>query len=87
MRLRKIHKIVGLIFAPFFILTSLTGIVLLWRKDDVYSGDTKELLIGLHNWEIGAKYIGVILACGLLFMTITGVIMAISSARKRNNDL
>lgn len=82
MKLRKFHKTVGLIFAPFFLLTSLTGILLLWRKDDVYGKEVKELLIGLHNWEIGMKYIGVILALGLITVTITGLMLAFRSSKK-----
>jgi len=83
MKLRKFHKTVGLIFAPFFLLTSLTGILLLWRKDDVYGKEVKDLLIGLHNWEIGMKYIGVILALGLMLVTITGLMLALQSYRKQ----
>jgi len=83
MKLRKFHKTVGLIFAPFFLLTSLTGILLLWRKDDVYDKEVKDLLIGLHNWEIGMKYIGVILALGLILVTITGLMLAFESYRKQ----
>jgi len=83
MKLRKFHKTVGLFFAPFFLLTSLTGILLLWRKDDVYGKEVKDLLIGLHNWEIGMKYIGVILALGLILVTITGLMLALESYRKQ----
>ena len=53
--IRKLHSVVGLACAPFFLITSYTGIVLLWRKDEVYGSDTKGVLIGLHNWEIAAK--------------------------------
>ena len=49
-----------------------SGHYLLWRKAGVYGPDTKSFLIGLHNWEIAAKYIGVILAAGLIFMVVTG---------------
>ena len=86
MKLRKIHKIVGLVFAPFFALTALTAIPLFWRKENLYSDDTKDLLLGLHNWEIASKYIGTILALALLFMTVTGVTIAIKSARDRNRQ-
>ena len=51
MQLRTFHRLVGAIFAPFFILTAVTGIILLWRKDDLYSASTKGTLLGLHNWE------------------------------------
>ena len=70
--IRKLHRSVGLMFAPFFLITAFTGMALLWRKAGVYGPDTKSFLIGLHNWEIAAKYIGVILAAGLIFMVVTG---------------
>lgn len=82
MRLRKLHRIVGVTFAPFFLITSLTGIILLWRKDGLYDKEVKNLLISLHNWEIGAKYIGIILAMGLLFMTVSGLILFIRTLKR-----
>ncbi len=76
MRLRRVHRIIGLCFSPFFIITVITGICLLWRKAGVYGKGTKDLFIGVHNWEIVTSYVGVILAMGLLFMAISGIIMA-----------
>jgi succinate dehydrogenase/fumarate reductase cytochrome b subunit len=83
LKLRQIHRIVGLIFAPFFILTAVTGMVLLWRKGGVYGKETKDLLLGIHNWEIGAEYVGVILALGLFCMAVTGVTILIQTHRRR----
>ncbi len=83
MGIRKIHSLIGLIFAPFFIITSLTGIVLLWRKAGVYEKETKNFLLGMHNWEIASSYIGVILAFSLLFMTISGLVIFFKSRRTR----
>jgi hypothetical protein len=77
MTLRKFHKTVALIFSPFLLLTSITGIILLWRKDDVYSKETKNFLIGLHNWEYGAKYIGSALGLALILIVITGIMIAL----------
>ncbi len=77
MKLRKLHKVVALAFSPFLLLTSLTGIALLWRKDELYSKETKNLLIGLHNWEYGAKYIGTVLGLALIFIVVTGVLLAL----------
>jgi uncharacterized iron-regulated membrane protein len=78
---RVLHKTLGLICAPFFVLTALTGLVLLWRKSNLYEKETKELLLGLHNWELAAKYVGAALAAALLLMTLTGIRM---SVRKRS---
>ena len=82
MKIRKFHKIIGIILAPFFLITGFTAIILLFRKDDLYDKEVKNLLLSLHNWEYGAKYIGVILALGLICMTITGLIIAFKSYQK-----
>ncbi len=88
MILRKVHRILGLCFAPFFLLTAATGAVLLWRADGVYDLETKTTLIKLHNWEglhgIGIHYLGVILAAALVLMVLTGWCLALQMrARKR----
>ena len=84
MNIRKLHRSVGLVFAPFFLITAFTGMALLWRKAEVYGPNTKSLLLGLHNWEIAAKYIGVILATGLIFMVVTGSLMLIQLSNRRH---
>ncbi len=83
MNIRKYHRLIALIFSPFFLITSFTGIILLWRKAGIYEKGTKNFLLGMHNWEGASSYIGVILACGLLFMTITGLIMLIKTRRRK----
>lgn len=85
MKTRNIHRLIGLIFAPFFLITAITGIILLWRKAGIYEKSTKGILLGMHNWEIASSYIGVILAIGLLFMTISGLIMIIKTRKKHKN--
>jgi len=57
---------------------------LLWRKAGVYGSDTKGILLGLHSWEIAAKYIGVVLATGLICMAVTGLVMVVQQ-RKREH--
>ena len=82
--IRKLHRSVGLMFAPFFLITALTGMALLWRKAGVYGPDIKNFLIGIHNWEIAARYIGVILAAGLIFMVVTGSLIFIKLIRRKH---
>jgi len=82
MTLRKFHKTIALIFSPFLLLTSVTGIILLWRKDELYSKETKNLLIGLHNWEYGAKYIGSALGLALILIIVTGLLIAFRGNKK-----
>ena len=83
MQIRRLHRIVGAVFALFFILTASTGIVLLWRKSDWYGSEVKSTLLGLHNWEGLAPYVGVVLAGGLLFMSFTGLVILVGIYKKR----
>lgn len=82
MNLRQFHRTVAIGFSPFFLLTSLTGIILLFRGDGLYSKEMKDLLIGLHNWEYGAKYIGVVLGIGLIVVTISGMALFLKTRRR-----
>ncbi len=80
--LRKLHRIVGLIFAPFFIITAVTGGILLFSGQ--YRHDVKKRLLAWHNWEGVSHYAGLILAASLLFMAVTGVALWLQmTLRKR----
>ncbi len=83
MSIRKLHRFVGLAFSAFFLLTACTGLALLWRNAGLYSGDTKELLLGLHNWEAVAHYVGAVLASALICITVTGLILFAQSVRRK----
>ncbi len=74
---KRKHRIVAIVFMPFLLITPITGIILLFRKTDLYGKETKEFLLSLHNWEIAANYVGIILAAGLIFIVSTGLIMFI----------
>lgn len=81
MKLRVFHRRMAIIFSPFLILTALTGIALFFRKDDFYGKEIKGLLIGLHNWESGAKYIGIVLALGLISICVSGLMLFFKTKR------
>lgn len=81
MNLRVFHRRIAIIFSPFLILTSLTGIALLFRKDGLYDKDFKSFLIGLHNWEIATKYVGAILAIGLLAICVSGIMIFLKTKK------
>ena len=85
MNLRKFHKYLGVSISPFLLLLSVTGLALLGRKDNLYSQETKKLLVGLHTWEIAAKYTGSILALGVLTMVTTGLILTLKPKLRRMN--
>ena len=75
MKIRKIHRTCAIIFAPLFLILSISGCILLFRKTELYSKDTKSFLVSLHTWEIMAPYVGMILGLGLMVITITGIII------------
>jgi hypothetical protein len=83
MKLRTFHRRLALILSPFLILTSLTGIALLFRKNEIYGKPIKELMIGLHNWEIIAPYIGAILSFGLMALTVSGLLIFIKTPKRK----
>ncbi|MCI5114394.1 MAG: PepSY domain-containing protein [Candidatus Electrothrix sp. AW2] len=75
MKIRKLHRITAITFAPFFVLLAASGCALLFRHAEVYPKATKKFLVSLHTWEIVAPYIGIIAGLGLLIVTITGIII------------
>lgn len=87
--MRKLHRILGLCFAPFFLITAVTGGLLLWRKANLYNVQTTRSLINWHNWEGLYAYIGVALAAALTLMVLTGAglwIQIISRKLKRSGQ-
>jgi uncharacterized iron-regulated membrane protein len=83
MFLRRMHRTVGIIFAPFFLLTAVAGMLLLLRKTGLYSLEVHKVLLGLHNWEIISAYAGIVLASALAFMAITGSMIFLKRRRRR----
>jgi uncharacterized iron-regulated membrane protein len=75
MKLRKLHRIVAIILAPFLLLLALTGSSLFFRKSGLYEKEIKEFLVSLHTWEIIAPYVGLFLGAGLLFLVVSGTIL------------
>lgn len=73
--IRVLHRTVGILFVPFFFITALTGIVLLFRKSGWYGQTVKKVMLGLHNWEIARQHIGIILSGALLTMATTGIML------------
>ncbi len=74
--LKKLHRIVAIVFTPFLLITPITGIILLFRKTDLYGKETKEFLLSIHNWDIAANYVGIILAAGPATLVIIIVCQA-----------
>ena len=74
---RRFHRIIGIVFAPFFIFAGLTAVPLFWRKEGLYTERVKEFLVALHTWEIAAKYVGIILAVALVVMSVSGLMLVL----------
>jgi uncharacterized iron-regulated membrane protein len=70
MWLRRWHRVIGLVFAPFFLITAVTGAILLFRRH--FGPAAKHEMLQWHNWEGLADYVGVILAIALAWMAVTG---------------
>ncbi|MCI5166436.1 MAG: hypothetical protein D3903_10130 [Candidatus Electrothrix sp. GM3_4] len=75
MKIRKLHRIPAITFAPLFILLSASGCALLFRKAGVYSKEIKSIIESVHTWEIIAPYIGIIGGLGLLVVVVSGIII------------
>ncbi|MCI5157824.1 MAG: PepSY domain-containing protein [Candidatus Electrothrix sp. AUS1_2] len=75
MKIRKLHRITAITFAPFFLLLAVSGSALLFRKAGVYPKETKEFFVSIHTWEILAPYVGIIAGLGLLTVAVTGIII------------
>ncbi len=74
MWLRRFHRTLGLILAPFLLVTATCGGILLWRKA-IYARSISidlSLIEELHNFEILSRVVGTVLAAGLALMAITG---------------
>lgn len=85
MKLRIVHRVMGLIAAPLFVITAVCGIILLYRKTGLYerNGEFRQSIQHLHNFEIVAPYIGTLVAGLMLAMAVTGVVLFWQSYARR----
>ncbi|MCX7758590.1 MAG: hypothetical protein N2169_03125 [bacterium] len=71
---RTLHSWFGFIFSVFFIATSITGIILVFRKD-IPKG-IKDLAFTIHTYEWGVlKYWAIIVGLVLIGLSVTGIIL------------
>ncbi len=75
MKVRRFHRMCAISFSPLFLFSAASGGLLLFRKAGLYDKEIKELAVSLHTWEILAPYVGLLLALGLLAVTISGMIL------------
>ncbi|GEM_PF-704568 len=83
--LRRIHRTVAAIAAPFIIISAIGGGTLLLRVAGIYDrrGDFRSTVQRIHNYEVIARYIGLIAVVFMLAAAITGL-MLLARTHRRN---
>lgn len=81
--LRKVHRVVGLLSAPFIIISSLGGGILLLRKTGLYErkGAFREMIQGIHHYEVIMPYMGLAAVGFMLLASITGIVLFLQTSR------
>jgi len=67
--LRRLHLIVGFTLAPLLLLQAVTGFILRW-------GDYGP--VRLHNWQVISRHVAYVLAVGLAFLAVSGVVLYVN---------
>lgn len=86
MKLRLVHRVLGLIAAPLMIVTAICGLLLLYRKTGLYerAGEFRETVEHLHNYEIVAPYVGTLAAVLMIAMACTGLALMMQVYLRRH---
>jgi hypothetical protein len=74
-KIRKLHRVAAIAFSPILFVLAISGCLLFFRKAGIYEKEIKELLVGIHTWEIAMPYIGLVFGLGFLFILVSGVIL------------
>jgi uncharacterized iron-regulated membrane protein len=76
--IRTIHKWVGFTFAIFFIITAITGLILVFRKN--IPENIEDTIYNIHTYEVLGvfKYFALFVALALLGLSISGIILFIN---------
>jgi uncharacterized iron-regulated membrane protein len=76
--IRTIHRWVGFIFAIFFIITAITGFILVFRKN--IPENIEDTIYNIHTYEVLGvfKYLALFVALALLGLSISGIILFIN---------
>ncbi|MGC8734697.1 MAG: hypothetical protein ACP5RD_06640 [bacterium] len=81
--IRTIHRWVGFIFAMFFIISAITGFILVFRKN--IPENIEDFIFNIHTYEILGifKYFALIVALALFGLSISGIILFIDVQLKK----
>jgi uncharacterized iron-regulated membrane protein len=76
--IRTIHKWVGFTFAIFFIITAITGLILVFKKN--IPENVEDTIYNIHTYEVLGvfKYFALFVALALLGLSISGIILFIN---------
>lgn len=80
---RRVHRLLAIIAAPFILISATGGGILLLRVAQIYDrrGDFRGTVQRIHNYEIIARYIGLIAVAFMLAAAISGLILYFKTAR------
>ncbi len=82
---RQWHGLIGLLSAPFILITAACGGLLLLRKIGVYErqGPFRNAIQRLHSYEILLPYVGLIAAVLMILAAVTGLVLYYQMHRRR----
>ncbi len=81
--IRVIHRWVGFLFSIFFMITAITGFILVFRKN--IPSDFEDFIFNVHTYEILGflKYFALVISLALFGLSISGIIMFIDLQLKK----
>ena len=82
---RQWHGLIGLVSAPFMLVTAVCGGLLLLRKSGLYErqGPFRNAIQRLHSYEILLPYVGLVAAVLMILTAVTGVVLYYRTHRRR----
>lgn len=85
MNLRKLHRWVALVAAPFLFIISCTATILMFDTTGVLSVPTEMVKVTykMHTWKYLGGYIGILVPVLLMILVITGVAIVIQTEMKK----
>lgn len=81
---RKWHGWIGLVSAPFMLVTAACGGLLLLRKSGLYErrGAFRDAIQALHSYEILLPYVGLVAVVLMIATAVTGVVVVLQMHRR-----
>jgi uncharacterized iron-regulated membrane protein len=82
---RQWHGLIGLLSAPFVLITAICGGLLLLRKIGLYErqGPFRNMIQRLHSYELLLPYVGLIAAVLMILAAATGLALYSQVHRRR----